>query len=288
MYKRLLGLTGAVALGVSIAQSAQAGTLYNGWNYSIDAQNDGSGGSVYDIKGLAFRETDDHVYFSISGNTPLTGTSYSRAADGNIGWGDLMLNFSGNSFAEAEQNGDLFGIRFSETNDSGVTQLGLYSDITTTSVAGDNSGYTNLNKYYTTGSGKFNVDDTMGDLSTQSEVFEYLTGDANSTTVNTNNVIASGNYVGAIEMVSDQDAADQGLDFSNFNAAGNEQITFRLDRGLLPSASFIANVFLECANDGVALHGETADVPEPSAMGGLVLLGMIAGGRRLRKRRAIA
>ena len=282
MIKQLFGFTGAIALSLGVAQTVQAGTFHNGWNYSLDAQGDGSGGSVYDIKGLAFQETEQHVYFSISGNTPLTGESYGGAADGNVGWGDLMLNFSGNSFQAAEQNGDLLGIRFAETNDSGVSQLGLYGGIVTASVAGDNAGYTTLNHYYSASNGKFNVANTMGDISTDEEVYEYFSGDPNGSNIKTQNVIASGNYLGAIELISDQDAADAGLDFSHFNATGDEQITFRLDRSLLPTASFIASVFLECANDGIALHGETTDVPEPSILGGLVLLGMVAGGRKLR------
>ena len=248
------------------------------------AQGDGSGGSVYDLKGLAFKQAGDYVYFSISGNTPLTGTRDTRAEDDNIGYGDLMLNFSGNSLQDAEENGQLFGVRFSETNDSGVSQLGLYGGITTTTVAGSNIGYTTFNSYYSRG---FEADNTMGDLTDKEAVYEYYSGDANDSNVATKNVIASGEYLGIIEMLTKEQAADEGLDFDHFDATGDEQITFRLDRGLLPTASFLASVLLECANDGIALHGETADVPEPSALGGLVLLGMVAGGRRLRQRRSM-
>ncbi|MEM8544466.1 MAG: PEP-CTERM sorting domain-containing protein [Cyanobacteria bacterium P01_H01_bin.119] len=44
---------------------------------------------------------------------------------------------------------------------------------------------------------------------------------------------------------------------------------------------------MECANDGVALNGEIQDVPEPSVIGGMLLLGAVAG-RRLRRQQANA
>lgn len=296
MFKRLTALAGGTIVGLGLtlglAQTAQAGTFHEGWNYSIDAFGDGSGGSVFDIKGLAFKETEDSIYIGISGNTPLTGESYGGAADGNVGWGDLFFNFTGDTFNEANENGDLFAIRFADTNDSGVAQAGVYSDVTAKRVTLDNSGYKSLKHYYSAGRGKFNVADTMGgDLSTRDEVYDYFAGTtasgANHTNTYFNNVIDTGTFQGGIEMLDDQQASDAGLDFSNFNATGDELITFKFDRALLPSAEFIANVFLECGNDGIGIHGEFEDIPEPSAMGGIVLFGMIAGGRYLKKRRQV-
>ncbi|MGA9377709.1 MAG: PEP-CTERM sorting domain-containing protein, partial [Phormidium sp.] len=76
-----------------------------------------------------------------------------------------------------------------------------------------------------------------------------------------------------------------GLNFGNFSAAGTETIGFQLSRSLLGSGSYMANVFVECGNDGVALAGNLTKVPEPSGIVGLALVGLTAAGSMLRKRR---
>ncbi|MGK7927730.1 MAG: PEP-CTERM sorting domain-containing protein, partial [Spirulina sp.] len=72
---------------------------------------------------------------------------------------------------------------------------------------------------------------------------------------------------------------------------------FSLDKsaleGMLPGgmSQFMAHVFLECANDGVALAGtfempeaaEDIDVPEPSALLGLSSLGLAFLARKRRQ-----
>ncbi|MBE9114321.1 PEP-CTERM sorting domain-containing protein [Lusitaniella coriacea LEGE 07157] len=283
---------GSVAVGVCLlataGQQAKAGEMYQGWNYSIDSFSDGSGGSNYEIKGFAVTETADSVYVALTGGTPLTGTDSSDAVDGNIGWGDMFFNFSGKDFASAEAEGNLLGVRFASTNDSVVDQVGLFKNVTTKGVAGENAGYTNSHRYYTKSNGKYNQADTMGtDIATADEAYSYLYGDAvadNPTANNTQtrNVINSGNFVGEINLLTDAQLAAQGLDFGNFGANGPQTFGFQLDKsmlgGVLPGGinSFMAHVLLECANDGVALAGnidipvQEQDVPEPA---GLLSLG---------------
>ena len=82
--------------------------------------------------------------------------------------------------------------------------------------------------------------------------------------------------------------AAEGLDFSHFNTDGSETLAFSFSRAFVPDGEYIANLFIECGNDGVALHGDLQDVPEPSALGGVLLLGMMVGGRRLRRKQAVA
>ncbi|MGD2182761.1 XDD3 family exosortase-dependent surface protein [Lusitaniella coriacea] len=287
-------LAGSVAVGVCLlaatGQQAQAGELYQGWNYSIDSFSDGYGGSDYEIKGMAVTETDDSIYVALTGGTPLAGQSYDGANDGNIGWGDMFFNFSGQDFATAEANGELLGVRFSETNDSRVDQVGLYSNVTTRNVAGANGGYTSLKKYYDNGYGDTN---TMGtDIATEDDAYSYLYGDevaASPTRRNTKfrNVIKNGDFMGEINLLDDAALAAQGLDFGNFGANGPQTFGFQLDKSLLADTlpggvnSFMAHVLLECANDAVALAGnieilveepevEPEEVPEPA---GLMSLG---------------
>ncbi|MBE9114319.1 PEP-CTERM sorting domain-containing protein [Lusitaniella coriacea LEGE 07157] len=282
---------GSVAVGVCLLvateQRAQAGELYRGWNYSIDSFIDGAGGSNYEIKGFAVTETADSVYVALTGGTPLTGTDSSDAVDGNIGWGDMFFNFSGKDFATAEAEGNLFGVRFAETNDSGLEQVGLFGNVTTKSVAFENNGYPSLKNYY---DGGYNKANTMGtDIATADEAYSYLYGDdvaANPTSDNTQtrNAINSGNFLGEINLLDSTQLASRGLDFGNFSAKSSQTFGFELDKSLLaemlPSGinSFMAHVFLECLNDGVALAGnidipsEQQDVPEPA---GLLSLGFV-------------
>ena len=379
----------ALALGVTcltlgFAPLAQAGTFSNGWNYAIDAFDDGSGGSGFEIKGLAFHETADSVYVALTGGTPLGGISDSGVAGGSIAWGDMFFNFTGDDFQTASDNGSLFGIRFDGANESGVDSLGVFSDVAAESDATLNDGYSNLDAYgyktqrqkvgeeqyvshyrnvkvgtekYQSGTKRVKVgreqyqdgmkrvwhrgmrvlvpnmkwrnvyeerpvyktrnvyeeqpvyktraiyddvrvnekfgrsENAMGDLeNTSGDVFDYFYGDRTDGEANDlgiSNVIASGNRVGDIELLDDAALTASGLDFGSFDAAGPETFGFKFDRDLLPDASFIASVFLECANDGIALMGEKQKVPEPASVLGLVMVGgMLAGSRRLRRRAA--
>ncbi|MEL7352059.1 MAG: PEP-CTERM sorting domain-containing protein [Cyanobacteria bacterium P01_A01_bin.116] len=268
-----------IAVGVVSTQAAQAGTLHQGWNYSIDAIGDGSGGSVYDIKGLAIKETTDDIYVSISANLPLAGVESQYATDHNVGWGDLFFDFSGGTFNEANANQSLFAVNFATGTDSDASEIGVYSNVSAKSVGKQNRGYDTLKNYYK----NWEKPMTMGDLETKDAVYSYYAGNTTGENTLINNVIDEGDRIGDISFVTDQEAAAAGLDFGNFNALGNEQITFKFDRSLLPSASYISHLFAECANDGVALTGDLAkDVPEPSAMLGLAAFGLLAA--RLRRR----
>jgi hypothetical protein len=285
-----LGFTAISGCAVAlIAPQANAGVLHNNWNYSIDSWADGSGGASYEIKGLATKETEDSIYFALTGGMPITGVTNNSAADKNIGWGDLFLNFSGKNVAAAEQEGSLLGIRFAETNDSGASQVGLYSNVTTKSVTLDNHGYSSLKQYYAAGYNKAN---TMGtDIATSNAAYSYLHGNAvanNPTTSNTTikNVINTGNFLGGLDVLSVASLADVGLDFANFGISNAQTFGFKLSKslleGILPEgiSPFMAHVFLECGNDAVALASSvniptpTQDVPEPTALVGLGLVGL--------------
>ncbi|MEO1620528.1 MAG: PEP-CTERM sorting domain-containing protein [Cyanobacteria bacterium J06632_3] len=362
---------GATCLAFSVAPATQAGTFYNGWNYAVDAQDDGYGGSNYEIGGIAFQETEDSFIFAVTGGTPLGGHS------SGIAWGDLFLNFTGQDFQTASDNNSLFAVRFDEANESGASSLGLYSDVSSKSISTQNYGYATLDQYgyrvdqevvgqeeYTatervvTGQqevpatervwvpgyreyyrdwrgrrrsrwvrGHYEWQETtrlentygweevtrtrnvyddvrvnsnygrsenaMGDLEdTSGDVYEYLFGDrteSEADQIGLQNVIDEGTRVGDVEIVEAGALAALGLDFGHLEASGPETFGFRFDKNLLPDAAFIASVFLECANDGVAIHGEKRQVPEPTSAFGLVLVGgMLVGSRRLRRQEAVS
>lgn len=288
-------LVGAAAASVCLisatGQQATAGQFHNGWNYGIDAFNDGSGGAGYDIKGLAIKETDDSIWVALTGGTPLAGVANSGAADGNVGWGDLFFNLSGKNFQSASNEGSLFGIRFAGTNDSGAPTTGVYKNVRAKSVTAENEGYSSLQWYYDWG---WEMPNTQGtDLPTAQAAYNYFypaEAASNPTWDNTPilNAIGSGTKVGEIAMLASSALSAAGLDFGHFGATGTETIGFQFSRSLIGSGNYIANLLIECGNDGVALSGNLKDVPEPSSMAGLALVGLTAAGSVLRKRRPLS
>lgn len=263
--------TGSLVCSFGVAYAAHAGTFHKGWTYSIDALDDGSGGPAYEMEGLAIKETDEHVYVSVTGGTALTGVDTDNTEDGNIGWGDLLLNFTGTDLNSA--NGELWGVRFAATNDSGVSDVGLLRNVTAQSVAEANNGYGSLTDYYGAGYGR---DYTLGDIATEGAAFDYAGAE---TPVLSS--ISSGTLVGTIDFLSESDAVQAGLDFAYFDVGTHQTHTVRFDRFLVPDSDFIASLFLECINDGIALVSHfqdksAQDVPEPSSLWGLAGLGLLA------------
>ncbi|MBD2481348.1 XDD3 family exosortase-dependent surface protein [Planktothrix sp. FACHB-1365] len=281
--KKLIGTTVASLCLVSVSGlPAVAGQLHNGWNYGIDSFTDGSGGESFNIRGIAIKETSDSVFVALTGGTPLAGNAYSRAADGNIGWGDLFLNFTNKKFTDASSQKSLFGVRFAEMNDSGVATTGLYGNVTGASVTGENSGYISLKEYYDHG---FDTANTQGtDIATKQAAYDYF-GDTTSIL----NVIDSGAKLGGIVSWSATDLQNQGLDFGHFTAQGTQTFGFSFNKSDLGLADgnydYMASIFLECGNDGVALKGKI-DVPEPGSLAGLALVGLTVLGSRLSKRQS--
>jgi hypothetical protein len=55
-------LCGLVTLALAVPE-VNAGQIWNGWNYAIDAPTDGSGGSAFEERGLAFLQHGQTGYF---------------------------------------------------------------------------------------------------------------------------------------------------------------------------------------------------------------------------------
>lgn len=262
------------------------------WNYTIDSFNDGSQAgrrgedSNFEFYGMALKETADKVYFAINSNLNLGGEYSGRAQDDYIHYGDLFFNFTGSDLDDAQ--GNLFAIKFDAGNDSGVNEVGVYGNVVGTNVAKTNSGFKHMKQHRNWANKKGTA--SMGDLTHDDDYFQQ--GKWAVT-----NSIESGNYLGGISFLSDTQLADAGLDFGSVDAgvAGRHTIGFSFDRSLLPDGDFIAHVFAECINDGLAMMGNLpmvrvpdgsgdVETPEPGLLAGMALM----GGLGLIKRRKAA
>jgi hypothetical protein len=122
-FNTVLGAIATVGVLTAIGQQAQAGTIHNGWNYSIDSTRDGTGSgkigekSDFEFYGIAFKQVKDKVYFAINSNLSLDGSLDAKARNGKISYGDLFLDF-GKTGNFNQANGNLHGVRFDAGNDT--------------------------------------------------------------------------------------------------------------------------------------------------------------------------
>lgn len=283
----LLGVTGQAANAMPVEPISD-------WDYAIDSFNDGynlgtiGANSGYEFYGMAIKEdtANNSILVALNANMPLAGNSSSHANDGHIGWGDLMFNFSGDNLDTANTNRNLFGIRFAPGTDSGVG-MGVYSDVKAKTVTGANSGFEDLEQHQNKVKNKGGTA-TMADLAQTDPYFAQKSRPLTS--------IKSGTKIGDVNILSD--ISGLGIDFGQFGAIGNHTFGFSFDKSLLPVGDFVAHLFAECANDGMAIEGEfqmamnpddpNTEVPEPTGTAALALLGLSFVGDRLRKHRAMS
>ncbi|NJO19687.1 MAG: PEP-CTERM sorting domain-containing protein [Spirulinaceae cyanobacterium RM2_2_10] len=289
--------TAAVACAFAVAApQAEAGVLHNGWNYSIDSFSDGSGGEVYDYKGLAAYDAGDQFIFAISG-----GLNFDENSGRNLTHGDLFLNFSGEDFDVANGSSSMLAIKFAP-NDTDF-ETGLYTGVT----GGDINDFANINhtghysslkNYYNKG---FDKENTYGtDLATSDAVYDYFYSDAVAANPKDGNTpfmsaMQSGTKIGDVSMLTKSVLNSQyGLDFAHFDAVGSDVFGIAIDKALLGTVlpgginGFMAHLILECGNDGVALAGALEipteeEVPEPTALAALALVGVGMLGARKRR-----
>ncbi|MCP2728162.1 XDD3 family exosortase-dependent surface protein [Limnofasciculus baicalensis] len=286
-----------------ISQSAQAGTLHNGWNYaidpnydSLDSNNSGgvvAGNTIYEIYGMAIKDDVDtnNIWVAINANLPLTGNNTSSASNGNIGWGDLFFDFSGlGNFQAANNSQNVIGVRFAPNNDSQTPGIGVYGGVKAVSVVPQNYGWSNLANHNLYGVlPRTGANAAMGDLAWNDPYYNPYTtiGAWSQPETLIPNVIQSGTKIGDISLLNNSDLTAAGLDLGVLPATGSQTFGFKFDKSLLPVGNFIASLILECNNDATALVGETKTVkpvPEPSATIGLAAFGLIFGANQLRKR----
>jgi hypothetical protein len=301
-YKTLLGATAATTIGIFYltGQQAQAGVLTagttfnvflecindgtalvvgntatdaNGWQYAADAKGDGSGGSVYDIGGMAVKETANTIMVVLKGNLPLTGNMHGST---NINWANLFINFSGQNFTDAMNSGKLYGVEFTDGNDFGIGN-GLYSGVTAQSVTANHVGYSSINKYNQNFSNA-----TIGDLGSSSATTYF-------DKTKSINAISAGTFVTGISFLDNLALTTAGYDTSKL--FGSQTIAFQFDKsgltgglpttgGVTPGGGGVPGV------GGQPGPGEA--VPEPATIGGMLLGGWLLKMKRDRQVRETA
>lgn len=267
---------------------ANAGTMVGDWNYAIDSFEDNTGGSDFEMFGIAIKQDKETVTVGINAGMGTDGvTSQWRVDDNNINFGDLMFNFGETRY----------GVHFAEGNDSfdnesgGLAALGLYSDITTKDVTQANNGHESLKKHNNNSGGH----NSFGDLKS-SEMSYYESSRSAPVSIASGTKVENDGFtaLGASAM------AEAGLDFSQVDegVAGSHTFGFSFNKTEEMVGDFVAHLFYECLNDGMAIEGnlaavpgnspETGSVPEPSSLLGLSLFGLSVAGNRLRRREGAA
>ncbi len=210
------------------------GVAADGWRYAPDGGPDGlSGmglGANYESYGLALKEGASDITIVVAGGIPLAGNP-ANVASGTVAWGDLFLNFSGQSLPEASGSGTLFAVRFAPANDAGVSSVGVYRDVCAKSVAAANSGPTSFQMYedlVVARGGAVHYGPVCSNTSIDKNYF----GPSVSL-----NVIASGTYAGPITPLTPEQLIADGFDPTNFPPTA-QLIGFSFKRELLTLASW--------------------------------------------------
>lgn len=251
-------------------QQAQAFNL-GGWDYAVGSSNSGTGGSIYELFGIAVKDTGSKVIVAVNGNMSYkTGDNTSSK----VTYGDLFFNFTGKNFKTASDAGQLLAVRFAQSNsESGAASTGLYGNVTAKSVTSQNSGWSNLSDY-TKNQVSTNHGNSYGDLNSTSSYFDGMQKGPILTS------IATGTKLSNIAMLTASVLGTEGLNLSALGGSTANTFGFSFDKPQGFEGNFIANMFLECGNDGLAISAEA--VPEPTTMAGMALAG---GGLAFLKRR---
>ncbi|MBD2121871.1 XDD3 family exosortase-dependent surface protein [Trichocoleus sp. FACHB-262] len=270
------------------AKPTVAATLNQGWLYTIDNSLDGLGvndsgvvlpGSVFEIYSMAIKDDPltNSITVAINSNLPVYGkqtgpqvcttTRCFDVSNSNIGWGDLILDFSGLGNLQAANNsGQLYGIRFAPTNDSASLTVGVYDNVRLRSVTTENAGYSNFANHNAVTTNLTGNQATVGDLAWNDSYFGPYTflGSYSEPESWMPNVIESGNKIGEIALLAEKDLVEDGFDPTFGSQKGEQVFGLRFAKSLLPVGEFIASLITECVNDAIALISQLAPSPPPA------------------------
>ncbi|MDB9315417.1 hypothetical protein PN462_20045 [Spirulina sp. CS-785/01] len=268
-------LTTLGLLTIPFTTPAFASFFHNDWYYSIDPSYDsiasnGSGGldvggSIYEIYGMAIKENveTNTIWVGLNSNLPITGRSVPtyingmEIPDNNIGWGDMFFDFSGTgNFQQSIDTGQMCGVRFANTNDSGVDS-GVYCGMSASSVVSENAGYWNLNAHNNEIVNNVGQNAWMGDKRWNDDYYAPYTGSGYKMP----NILTSDNQEehkvgeGDVTIRSQAELEEEGFETDQFFGEGDNIFGFSFQKPLEMAGDFIATAIQECLNDGMALLG---------------------------------
>lgn len=257
-YNDIEAMTWACSLG-SVEACAS-----NMWTYVKDYAGDGTGsgpilnldgmkvadGVNYEIYGVAIREENGYITIAMNARMGLRGEDLNspQAVDGNISWSDFVFDMvtkdaSGNFTGSNAK----YAIHFAPGTDSGVTELGLYKNVTLKDVTKENYGWSSMSSY--------NRGD-LGNLPKQNGYFASVYSKNYSVPMS----IATGTKVAddGFRLLSSAELAKMKLNFATglgmqANKLGEYTFGFTFKKQADMQGDFVAYVFTECTNDGTAI-----------------------------------
>lgn len=268
--------------GLAVPSSCAGECPAGEWQTAVDSFNDASeaisgrtefGGNSYEIYSLSMKQEGNQVTVVIRANLPLSGNMYGGR---NINWGDLILDFSGNAKAGTvfsnQANTGVYGVRFSAGNDSGVSQLGLYEASSLKYVASANYGWQHL-KHFKNYAANAGATPSLGDVAIDSSYFTKFDQKSQVPTSLANGLFVSGLGTPSASALTDYEVDLSGafLDprsamYNVTSQDGNPPeiytISFSFEKTPEMTGDFVAYLFTECLNDGVALVGHFDDCPD--------------------------
>ncbi|MEA5451835.1 XDD3 family exosortase-dependent surface protein [Leptolyngbya sp. CCNP1308] len=228
--------------------------LKDGWIYAGDSATDSIaredsteqvGGTKYELYGIAVRFTETSLDFAISTNLPASGTTNDEGEI--VHPGDLFLNFGDqSSFNAANGSADMYAIHFSDGNEADVGPMGIYSNVTATSVAlsnglGLDGGLTEYNAYVSANGGI----PSIGTLPADTSYFNQI-DPGNVPNIISGGILVSGG-VNPLTQVPD-------FNVPMMEGVGSNIIGGSVDPATLPQGPFTAHFAPECDNDVIAIE----------------------------------
>ncbi len=222
-------------------------SLNTDWMYVADSFTDHTGLESFEIHGMAIKQDGNTVTVAINANMGLEGESdlsglprsiQRKIKDGHVGFSDLVFDFSGKKYA----------VHFLG-NDSSVTELGLYTDITLKDVTKENAGFVKLNDY------KDSVENpSLGDIPFSSNYFDWDARWSVPTSIASGTQVDNDNF----QPLTAEQLSAKGLDFAAGLEVSNDELGehifgFSFTKTDDMEGKFTAYFFTECLNDGLGM-----------------------------------
>lgn len=299
-------------------------TLNSDWNIVLDSFNDGTTGGVvgslsdYEMFGMAAKVVDGQAYFAINANLGLEGKNGVTYGDLFFNFSDMSFKDASAAaklfavrFAPNDAGVQEYGVYENVTakgvakTNSGHDGFGNYQNKVETELT-DNTPGVAEGSHGTVGFGDLTPEGALEYLAKKTVTVRDIglqrlrsnrvnVGDLKYTDGNYSiqNVIASGDWMDDIAMLGSEELA--GLDFGTNDEtkfAKAKTFGFKFDVANLPEGDALISLLHECINDGMAMKAKFAapppgigvEVPEPTSIVSLGLIGLALAGGTLRKK----